>query len=137
MIPVLGIVNANTRSVQDVYVPVPNMRTTLNNWFQALALGKVIKQQVDHDIQESVVPIATRGMIQPLSAQQLALKPDGQRTWIWQMLHATIDLVLIPDDVVVIKGLRYRVMSKDDNTQYGYVEYHLVQDYVKEPYGTN
>lgn len=137
MIPMLGIVNANTRSVQDSSLPVPNMRGTLNNWMQALALTKVIKQSINFDIKESYVPLSTRGMIQPFGAEELSLKPDGQRDWTWQMLHTTIDLVLKPDDVVIIKEVRYRVMSKTDCSQYGYVQYHLIQDYERAPHGAN
>lgn len=129
-IPALGFVDASTRSVQEQSTPVPYMRTTLNNWQQAITLTRIRKNIVDHEEVEQEISETTRGVLQPMSAQRISMKPDGQRAWIWNTLHTTIDLILGIDEKVIINGTRFRVAGKLGYAAYGYVEYELVQDYA-------
>jgi hypothetical protein len=69
------------------------------------------------------------GVRVPLKAQQLDKKPEGQRAWKWEVLYSTPDFLLTPNDVLVFNCLRYRVDAKLDYSEYGYLEYHIVQDY--------
>ena len=70
------------------------------------------------------------GFIQPFGPRELKIKPEGERAWNWQMLHTTPDVALKDDEEFTIKGLRYRVMSERNFSDYGYIAYELVQDYV-------
>jgi hypothetical protein len=70
-----------------------------------------------------------QGVIQPFTERQLSLKPEGERAWSWFWLHADPVVTLEIDDVVLFKGVQTRVMAKKDYALYGYVEYHLVQDW--------
>ncbi len=129
MISPLGIVPASSRSVQDAANSLPSMRGTVTGWFQSLILSRVKKAIVDREAKETVWKQQCFGVLQPFSPRQLSIKPEGERRWIWVMLHTTPDVDLQPDEEFFIKGVRYRVMSTNNYNDYGYVQYELVQDY--------
>lgn len=109
---------------------LPDMSTTLLEWFQPMIFKQIVKSVVDFQNVETPTDINFQGVMQPLTEQQLRMKPEGQRSWKWNLLHAEPGLPLKPDDAITYQGQQYRVMSKKDYTQYGYTEYHLVQDYT-------
>jgi hypothetical protein len=129
MIPIGGIVNANTRSVYDGLAPMPSMRSTLLGWFRPLGLSKVTKSTVGVRTVEKETPLNASGVWQPFTAEQLSLKPEGERSWRWFMVHTTIDVVLVTDDVIVRGTEKFRVMEKLDYTENGFVEYHVINAY--------
>lgn len=108
---------------------VPQMRQTVIGWFRAIVLTKIVKKQVDFRTVEVEEPINARGVIQPMSSKRLEMKPEGQRAFEWLTLHATPDLVLQPDDVVMIRNRKFRVEGAQDFSEYGYVFYELVNAY--------
>jgi hypothetical protein len=109
---------------------VPDVSGALTDWFQPMAFVRVQKSAVGYQALETGIVTNFRGVIQPLSARRLILKPEGQRAWSWFQLHADTSLVLSVDDVVMYQGVQTRVMAKSDFQIYGYVEYELVQDYT-------
>lgn len=109
---------------------IPNVSGALNDWFQKLTFSVVTKAVVNSVVTETLTTTVSKGVWQPFSPQQLLLKPEGQRAWKWFTVHALPSLILSPDDVFVFKTVRYRVMQKLDWKEYGYVEYHIIQDYT-------
>lgn len=73
--------------------------------------------------------VTFQGVWQPFTAEQLLLKPEGQRSWDWQMCHAEPALILNTDEIITYEEIQYRVMSKKDYSKYAYVQYDLVRDY--------
>lgn len=108
---------------------LPQMGEVLLSWFQSMTFDLVTKTLEDYDLKETVQTIATKGVRQPFTSQQLSIKPEGQRAWRWETLHCLPDVKLNPDDIVIFNTVRYRVMQKLDYSEYGYLEYHIVQDY--------
>lgn len=133
MIGAHGIVDASTRTVQDAATLLPQMGGTLLGWFRPLDLVMVTKKTVNFELVESEEPLTCQGVIQPFSARELKIKPEGERSWAWQMLHTTIDVNLPNDSIFVFKGLKYRVMSELPYSDYGYRQYELVQGYQDKP----
>lgn len=109
---------------------LPDMSTTMLEYFQPMIFKQLVKSVVDFQNVEVPTDINFQGVMQPLTEQALRMKPEGQRSWKWYWLHAEPGLSLKPDDVVTYQGQQYRVMTKKDYSQYGYAEYHLVQDYT-------
>lgn len=109
---------------------IPNVNAALANWFQPMTFGIVVKTTVGFEVKETMTEIQTQGVIQPLSARRLYLKPEGQRAWTWLWLHADPGLNLKVDSVVTYKGKQTRVMAKKNYEECGYVEYELVQDWT-------
>ena len=133
MISAIGIPSAATRTVQDAANALPSMRGTLLGWFRPLTLIQIVKTVVDFETREVRREISCGGVIQPCGSEELKIKPEGQRTWNWQMLHTTPDVMLDNDEEFTIKGTRYRVMEQTDYSDYGYITYELVQDYRPNP----
>lgn len=109
---------------------LPDVSGALLSWFQKMLFVKVVKTIVNFQVVETPTRIFFQGVMQAFSEQQLKMKPEGQRAWNWYQLHAELGLVLNPDEVVNYLGNQYRVKSKIDHTQYGFIEYHLILDYT-------
>ena len=109
---------------------LPDVSDALLDWFQNMTFDLITKAITDYDLTETATTISTKGVRQPFSAQQLSIKPEGQRAWKWETLHCLPNVKLNPDDIVVFNGVRYRVMEKLDYSEYGYLEYHIIQDYT-------
>jgi hypothetical protein len=105
------------------------MRHILNGWMRKIDLTKVSTEIVDFEAKQVERTLSTVGCILPLSNQQLALKPEGQRAWKWMVLFCTTDLELVPDDVVFFRGERFRVTGMADWQDNGYRSQELVNDY--------
>lgn len=75
----------------------------------------------------------TQAVCQPFSPEQLEVKTEGQRSWKWSTLHCIPDLVLNTNDRIIFDNIHYKVMQKLDYTRYGYLEYHIVEDFTDEP----
>lgn len=113
---------------------LPDVSSALLDWFQPLTFRKLTKGVVAFQNVETATDICTSGVIQPFTAKQLLLKPEGQRALSWFTIHALPGCALEVDDIVVQVNLRagnapYRVMAKKDYSAYGYVEYHVMQGY--------
>lgn len=127
------IVNAKDKSLN--YSGLPQMGEVLPSWFQTMTFDVVTKSVVDYEVKEVLESITTQGVRQPMSAQQLSIKPEGQRAWRWETLHCLPDVKLKVDDIVIFDGVKYRVMQRWNWSEYGYLEYHLCEAY--NDVGTN
>lgn len=127
------ISNAKDKTISQLNAQsaLPQMGEVLLSWFQNMTFDLVTKALDEYDLKETTESINTRGVRQPFTAQQLSIKPEGQRAWKWETLHCLPDVKLNPDDIVIFNTVKYRVMSKLDYTEYGYLEYHIVQDYIE------
>lgn len=113
---------------------LPNMHDTLLDYFLPITFVRVTKEDVNFSVKETREEIECMGVVQPMSPQQLSIKPIGQREWKWYTIHAFPNLILNPDDIIKFVNIladneNYRVMAKMDWKSYGYVEYHIVKDY--------
>lgn len=112
---------------------VPNVGTAILGLFQPLALGIVTQEQdkITFEVKNTVRTVETSGSIQSLKARELELKPEGERSWIWLKIYALPDLILKPGDIIVVEGLKYKVMGSNPRAfAYGYAQYHVVDDYA-------
>lgn len=109
---------------------VPDVSGAMLDWFQPMTFGVVVKTVEGFQSYETMTNVNFQGVWQPLTERQLLLKPEGQRAWSWFWLHAEPSLVLDTDQVVTYLGKQYRVMSNKDYRLYGYIEYHLVEDWT-------
>lgn len=132
MTAIVGIVDGNTRTIDQTPGPL-NMRSTLSGFMRKIRIGQVIKSTVNFRTVETVVPMEFSGVIQPLGLRDLMLKAEGERAWDWRYIHTTADLPLKPDDVIEYQGTRFRVMSDSRTEDYGFKEYHVVNDYGRRP----
>lgn len=111
---------------------LPIMSDALLDWFQSMTFGIVQKQINDFQLQEIVSEYTILAVKQPFGPQKLEMVPAHQRAWKWETLHTVPNCILIPDDIVWINSVKYRVIEKLDYTEYGFLEYHIVTDYDSE-----
>lgn len=109
---------------------LPDVSGAMLDYFQPMTFGVVSKSIVNFQVVEEMVEVTFQGVWQPFTERQLQMKPEGQRDLSWYWLHAEPGLILVPDQVVIYLGKQYRVMTSKDYRLYGYVEYHLVDDYT-------
>jgi len=126
----MAIINAKDKPL--TYTGLPQVGEVLPSWFQTLTFELVTKSLIDYEVQETLQTITTQGVRQPMSAQQLAIKPEGQRAWKWETMHCLPDVKLRVDDIILFNGVKYRVMERWDWSEYGYLEYHICQAYEGE-----
>lgn len=107
----------------------PDVSGALQDYFQPMVFSALVKIVSGFQVIETAKPINFQGTIQPFTDRQLYLKPEGQRAWTWYMLHADPVLSLDVDSVVLWNSKQTRVMARKDYGLYGYVEYHLCQDW--------
>ena len=124
------IMNASSILLNQNPGTLPNMADALSNWYSQLIFGVVTKTITECNVVETMINYTFHGLWLPLRAQQLMMKPEGQRTWKWFNVFTTPDLVLDIDAIITYLGNQYRVMAKDDYSLEGYLRYELVQDYT-------
>lgn len=128
--PTQPIHNASDVTLQSNPGTLPNFSDAVGNWFQLLKFEQVVKTIVNFVVVETTTPIQFQGFVQTFTPRQLMMKPEGQRLWKWKQILCWPGVPLKPDDVIRYEDIQYRVMESIDFKQYGYHEYHIVEDYV-------
>lgn len=125
----LPIAPANARKGSTSPI-LPYVGEAMRGWFAPMKLGIVRSVLEDYETREEVTWKKFRGVVVPLNPQKLVTKPEGQRAWIWKMVHCDVTLELNLNDIVVdVDNQRYRVMAKSDYSSAGYYRYEIAQDY--------
>lgn len=126
------IINGKNTSLKNSFSTLPNVSEVLPEWFQPMTFELVTKSIVDYEVQETLVEIKTQGVRQPMTAQQLSIKPEGQRGWKWETLHCLPNVKLNIDDIIIFDNVKYRVMHRWNWAEYGYLEYEICQAYEEQ-----
>lgn len=109
---------------------MPEIQSAITPWEDTIKIGIVTQTWNEGDLTQSISQVSFKGTIQPLSAKQIALKPEGQRAWTWYMIHCTkLDLNIDVNDKIYIDDIKYKVMAYNNYKRNGYVEFHIVKDY--------
>lgn len=126
----MRIKNASSIPLNQNSGTLPDVSGAMLDWFQPMIFSLVSKSVTNFQNVETTTEVSFLGVIQPLGPRQLMIKPEGQRAWKWFQVHAEPALILSTDQIIEYEGVQYRVMAETDYRDYGYVEYHLVQDYT-------
>ncbi len=109
---------------------MPQIVDAISEWQDELVLGIVKQEWVNGDKVEHISNVTFNGVIQPLSAKQISLKPEGQRSWQWYQVHVySSALNLDVDDKVILDSKKFKVMAINNYFRNNFIEYHLVKDY--------
>lgn len=109
---------------------LPKLNPAIGPWAQCFSFDCITKGLDNYQSIERKRNVQFRGVVTPLSPRQLEIKPEGQRAWRWLEVHATADLAIKPDDEVVFKCVRYRVMAVHDWSDYGYFRYEIAEAFT-------
>jgi hypothetical protein len=110
---------------------MPQMSAAFAGWMMPITIGFVTQTVASTGfVTQAVENITFRGTIQPLSPEEIELKPDGQRSWEWLQIHCLQgSLNLKTNDIIVFNLIKYKVMAVKDYSLNNYIEYHVVKDY--------
>lgn len=114
----------------NTYSGMPQMSAAFSGWTIPISFELIIQTIVDGFPQD--VPTAYRvdGVWQPLSPEEIQLKPDGQRSWEWIDFHIRgKGVILKTNDIIIRDGIQYKVMSVKDYRLNNYTEYHIIKNY--------
>ena len=123
------IINGKDTPLESSFSTLPNVSDVLPDWFQSITFQVVTKDLEDYEVVETLTTITTQGVRQPMNAQRIAIKPEGQRAWKWETIHCLPDVKLNIDDSIILDGVKYQVMHKWNWAEYGYLEYEICQAY--------
>jgi len=129
--------NAKDRDLSTGPLRMPNLAGAFRGYTRRMTAKVLIKGTSNFESSEEETydntDVDFRGCLMPFKPRQLSMKPEGQRSWKWSWLFASYPLELAPDDVLLISGLKYRVMAKSEWQEGGgFSQYELVQDYADE-----
>lgn len=124
------IKNAKDSLISDSFGSLPQMDGALHGWFQKITIKLLSKSVADFELEEKEEELEFRGVVQPVSPQVVERKPEGQRNWRWIQIHSETSLPVKVDDVIIHKGVKYRVEQRSNYSEYGYYWYQLMEDYT-------
>jgi hypothetical protein len=107
----------------------PKIQIAFDGWMSSVTLIKVASVIADYEKVSTDEEIGFNGVVQPLNAEQLQLKPLDQRSWQWLMIHTRPDVFLKNGDFIKYDGKEFKVMEKKDYSLNNYIEYHIVKSY--------
>jgi len=109
----------------------PQITSAFTGWESTILLVKISQQIIDGFVQDFAQQIPFRGVVQPLSAKQIALKPEGERAWAWLQIHIKADspVKLDVNDRIMYNCRKYKVMARLDWTANNFIELHCVEDF--------
>lgn len=110
---------------------LPKISSALGSWSQKFTFECITKGLENFQVIERRRQISFKGVIAPLSPRQLEIKAEGQRAWRWLEIHATTCLEIKPDDEVIYKCTRYRVMAVHNWSDYGYYRYEIAEGFTQ------
>ena len=111
---------------------MPQIGAAFQGWQKPITVIKVTQEIVDGLVIDSEEEVTFQGTIQPLSAEDLALKPDVLRSWRWLMIHAFAgSLNLQSNSKIKWNGEKYKVMGIFDYSLNNFIYYHLIEDYAE------
>lgn len=110
---------------------LPKMTAALGAWSTNFKFECITKSIENFQVVERKRIVDFKGVVVPLSPRQLEIKPEGQRAWRWLEIHAKNCLAIKPDDEVIYKCVRYRVMAVHDWANYGYYRYEIAEAFTQ------
>lgn len=115
---------------------IPDLGEALRDWMQLMTFTKVTKETVGFQVMETATNVSFWGVIMPFTSRQLAMKPEGQRSWSWFKVYAQAApagsvIALNTDDVGTWNGIQTRVMARTHFVLHGFTEMEWLQDWTE------
>lgn len=108
----------------------PFMGAAFACWTSPLVFQLLREQIINGEVKDILTPINCKGVVQPLEARKLYLKPEGQRSFMWLQVHIVGQQTEIRNnDRIDYKSRRYKVMALLDYSINNYTELHLIEDF--------
>lgn len=110
---------------------MPQMNDVIEGWTCEIMTNQRRQMLQDGIITNVDTFVKMRGVIQPLKAEDIALKPEEQRSWAWYEIHVTNNFdVLKNNQVIYIDKRPYKIMARKDYSRNGFRIYHIIEDFT-------
>ena len=120
--------SAKNNLITNINSNLPNMSSTIVNWFLDLTFETVERTLNGADWDFTVTgKINTKGVVQPPRNKDLKIYPEGAWAWEWLLIHCLPDTPLEVNQYIKYDAKTYKVMAKKDFTKYGYVRYTILE----------
>lgn len=124
------LTNANALTLPQNVGGLPDVSAAVMSLLQPVSVNLVLQQLINGYYKPiKNLTVQTQASIQPLP-QELAIKMEGERNWRWSLIHILPNVVLNNNDLITLFGIQYKVMKKENWSQYGYLDYFVVENFV-------
>ena len=119
-----------TIKINQLSANLPDVSEVMNGWEVNMTANYVTQAVVNGDVIDTEVNKAIKGIIQPLKAEEIMLKDEGQRSWDWYQVLIQEDYPeLFTTQILIINSIPYKIKAKKDWVLNGYREYHAIRDF--------
>lgn len=110
---------------------LPDVSEVMNGWEVSMTANYVTQAVVDGAVVDTEVNKPIKGIMQPLKAEEILLKDEGQRSFDWYQVHVRDDVYgeLFTTQILIINSVPYKIKAKKDWVLNGYREYHAIRDF--------
>lgn len=122
------IENGKDNGFNTVSAGLPDVSVAVHAFLQQVIIQFVQTQMIDGYSKDIRRQVRTMASVQPMD-EKLAIRKEGERSWRWSVVHMSPDPGLSTDDVFELLGTTYRIMQKMNWGQYGYTEFHCIEEY--------
>ena len=106
---------------------LPSLASAIDTVSQRIFFKQVTKTLVDYEAHETTSGMQWLfGNVQPMPAEELLIKPEGQRSWKYWRLF-TAEQLIQDNEIIDNNNRRYRVLAREDWTQAGFNIYQLAE----------
>ena len=117
------------RTLKDMST-MPRISSAMRGWGGTITLIRITQEIIAGFPKDMEYPYSFKGIVQPLKPEQIALKPEGMRSWKWYMVHwYSNQCHLKTGDKIIYNNDKYKVMGIFDYSANGYVQYDIVEDF--------
>jgi hypothetical protein len=107
---------------------LPSSAGVIEDFLQVVKIGRVQTTLVRGKAQEIITWVDTMASRQPMS-ESLSVRKEGERSWRWHVFHVLPDVLLGTGEVIEFQGMRYKIMEKEDWSQYGFLKYNAIEQF--------
>jgi hypothetical protein len=108
---------------------VPNLSRALRGWTKKTKCYVITKTIVNFRTVKLESSIILDVNVQPVPAQRVDKKPEGQTNWKWwSIIIKSKNFYLKADDIIIIDYERFRIMDASDWRRSGFTKYEAITD---------
>ena len=107
----------------------PNMTSAFQGWTETGLVQIVFTVLIEGEAKKKLRTVTASTCIQPLSAQKIAMKPEGERAWKWWDIFASLELNAEVGDVIEVNRVGYRILGRWDFARNGYRRFEATENY--------